>query len=315
MQNKMLDTPLIEAKHIFRYYAQNAVVNDVSFCLNKGEVLGFLGPNGAGKSTTMQMLTGNIAPSSGSISIMGLDLAKHAADCKGYIGYCPETPPLYKELTVDEYLIYCAQIHNINNKQLNQYLDDAKERCGLTDVSQRLIGNLSKGYQQRVGIAQAIIHKPKVIILDEPTIGLDPIQIVAIRKLIKQLGEECGVILSTHILPEVQAICDRVQIIKNGQLIFHSGIDELNAQQQSSSLIIACTEVVDLKLLNCHESITQLESIDEQRVLIHYQGENPASTIAKKAVERRWGLYELSPQKTSLEDIFVQLTRNDEIAP
>lgn len=308
-----MPSPLIEANHLFRYYAQQRVVNDVSFKLNKGEVLGFLGPNGAGKSTTMQMLTGNIAASSGNINIMGLDLANEPAQCKSHIGYCPEIPPLYKELTVDEYLIYCAQLHNINKQQIKQHLDDAKQQCGLTDVANRLIGNLSKGYQQRVGIAQAIIHKPHIIILDEPTVGLDPIQIVEIRNLIKQLGQDCGVILSTHILPEVQATCDRVQIIKNGQLIFHASIDELNAQQQSSSLVIACKNLPELNLLNCHESITKIEPIDEQHALVHYQGENPASVIAKKAVQNLWGLYELSPQKTSLEDVFVQLTCNEEV--
>lgn len=312
----MPDTLLIEASNLYRYYADKAVVKDVSFNLHKGEVLGFLGPNGAGKSTTMQMLTGNIAASSGTINILGLDISANPAHCKSDMGYCPETPPLYKELTVDEYLIYCARLHNIDKNLILQYLQDAKERCGLSDVSHRLIGNLSKGYQQRVGIAQAIIHKPKVIILDEPTVGLDPIQIVEIRNLIRQLGEECGVILSTHILPEVQATCDRVQIIKNGQLIFHASIEELNAQQHSSSLIIACSKLPNFELLKCHASITHIDSIDEQRALIHYQGENPAPTLAKKAFQNLWGLYELSPQKTSLEDIFVQLTcHEDEIAP
>jgi len=307
----MQNTPLIEANHLFRHYAQHIAVNDVSFCLNKGEVLGFLGPNGAGKSTTMQMLSGNIAASSGNINIMGLDLAKEPAQCKSHIGYCPETPPLYKELTVDEYLTYCAQIHNIKKPLIKQHLDDAKQQCGLTDVGKRLIANLSKGYQQRVGIAQAIIHKPDIIILDEPTVGLDPIQIIEIRHLIKQLGKEHGVILSTHILPEVQETCDRVQIIKQGKLIFHASIDELKTQQESSSLIIACSKLPPLDRLKCHDSIIKIETIDEQRVLITYQGDNPAPALAKKAVQNLWGLYELSPQKTSLEDIFVQLTSSE----
>ncbi len=307
-----MTAPLIKVEHLFRYYAQHAAVNDVSFELHKGEVLGFLGPNGAGKSTTMQMLTGNIAPSSGTISIKDFDILEHSNECKRLIGYCPETPPLYKELTVDEYLVYCAQLHFIPRNQIASFLEDAKQQCGLGDVSKRLIGNLSKGYQQRVGIAQAIIHKPDIIILDEPTVGLDPIQIVEIRNLIKQLGQDCGVILSTHILPEVQATCDRVQIIKQGQLIFHASIDELTEQQQSSSLILACAQLPDIEKLHCHESITHITSLDEQRVLIQYQGENPATVLAKKAVQNLWGLYELSPQKTSLEDVFVQLTCDEE---
>jgi len=307
-----MPTPLIHVNQLSRRYAQNNAVDNISFTLNLGEVLGFLGPNGAGKSTTMQMLTGNIAASSGSISIMGLDIIEQASDCKRLIGYCPETPPLYKQLTVDEYLVYCAQLHGVNKNQIIAYLDDAKQQCGLGDVSNRLIGNLSKGYQQRVGIAQAIIHKPKIIILDEPTVGLDPIQIVEIRNLIKQLGQDCGVILSTHILPEVQATCDRVQIIKKGQLVFHASIDELNIKQQTSSFIFGCSQLPNIEKLQCHKSITEIQAIDEQRVLIQYQGENPASVLAKKAVQNLWGLFELSPQKTSLEDIFVQLTRDEE---
>ncbi len=308
----MHNTPLIQAEHLFRYYAHHAAVNDVSFVLNKGEVLGFLGPNGAGKSTTMHMLTGNVAPSSGRILIKGQELMEHASSCKKQIGYCPETPPLYKQLTVNEYLTYCARLHAVPRQHINTYLDDAKQQCGLENVAKRLIGNLSKGYQQRVGIAQAIIHKPDIIILDEPTVGLDPIQIVEIRHLVKQLGQDCGVILSTHILPEVQSTCDRVQIIKNGQLVFHASIDELTKQQQSSSLILACMHLPDSSKINCHPSITNITPLDEQRVLIHYQGENPAPALAKKAVQNLWGLYELSPQKTSLEDIFVQLTCDEE---
>lgn len=308
----MSHTPLIEANNLNRYYAKHKVVNNVSFTLNKGEVLGFLGPNGAGKSTTMQMITGNIAPNDGSIKIMGHDMLEQPIQCKQHIGYCPETPPLYKELTVDEYLIYCAKLHKINSHDIKNYLDDAKRQCGLTEVSDRLIMNLSKGYQQRVGIAQAIIHKPDIIILDEPTVGLDPIQIVEIRNLIKQLAKDRGVILSTHILPEVQATCDRVQIIKNGELIFHASIEELNAEQESSSLILACENMPQIEKLYCHDSITHIETIDEQRVLIRYQGDNPASAIAKKTVQNLWGIYELTPQKTSLEDIFVQLTSNED---
>lgn len=307
-----MSTPLIQVDQLSRKYAQNFAVNNISFSLNKGEVLGFLGPNGAGKSTTMQMLTGNIASSSGSIRIMGFDIVEQASDCKRLIGYSPETPPVYKDLTVDEYLLYCAQLHLVNRAQITSYLDDAKQQCGLAEVSNRLIGNLSKGYQQRVGIAQAIIHKPKIIILDEPTVGLDPIQIVEIRNLIKQLGRECGVILSTHILPEVQETCDRVQIIKNGQLIFHASIDELKNKQQTSSFILGCSQLPDMDKIMCHESITDIQPIDQQRVLIQYQGKNPASALAKKAVQNLWGLFELSPQKTSLEDIFVQLTSDEE---
>lgn len=303
----MSDT-LVEVKNLCRSYAGNKAVNDISFTLSKGEVLGFLGPNGAGKSTTMQMLTGNLSAHAGSIYIKGHELVEHASLCKSHIGYCPETPPLYKELTVNEYLRYCARLHRISENKINESLTQAQQQCGLLDVGHRLIGNLSKGYQQRVGIAQAIIHQPDIIILDEPTVGLDPIQIVEIRQLIKQLGKTKGVILSTHILPEVQATCDRVQIIKQGQLIYHADIQELNAQTHNHSLIIGCEQLPNSTALQCHESISHVDILDQKRALIHYQGNNPAATLAKIAVEQAWGLFELSPQKTSLEDVFVQLT-------
>lgn len=307
MQNENIE-PLIQVTELGKTYAQKTVVDSISFTLNCGEVLGFLGPNGAGKSTTMQMLTGNLTPSFGQVEIKGMNILQQPLKCKSLIGYCPETPPLYKELSVDEYLTYCAQLHQIKSPQIKDHLDEAKQQCGLSSVSNRLIGNLSKGYQQRVGIAQAIIHHPEVIILDEPTVGLDPIQIVEIRELIKQLGKDKGVILSTHILPEVQATCDRVQIIKSGQLIYHADIEELNLQQQTTSLILGCEHLPKQQLLQLNDNIINIEILDHQRARIHYQGDNPASLYANQAVKENWGLFELSPQKTSLEDIFVQLT-------
>jgi len=192
---------LVDAKNLTRYYSRICAVNDVSFELAKGDVLGFLGPNGAGKSSTMQMITGNLAPTAGQISVNGIDLIEKPKQAKLSIGYLPEQPPVYRELTVDEYLEYCARLNRIVRSQQVSAVATAKDRCGLGDVGRRLIGNLSKGFKQRVGIAQAILHSPAVVVLDEPTVGLDPIQIREIRKLIRELGEEHGIILSTHILP------------------------------------------------------------------------------------------------------------------
>ena len=221
-------TNLIEAEHLTRYYGKQCAVNDVSFTLAKGEVLGFLGANGAGKTTTMQMLCGNLAPSAGQIKINGFDLLDQPKAAKLSLGYLPDTPPLYKELTVQEFLLYCAQLHGIAKNSIIDAINRAKERCGLTEVADRLIANLSKGFQQRVGIAQAILHNPEVIVLDEPTVGLDPIQIREIRTLIRELGQDHGVILSTHILTEVQESCSHVQIIHQGQLILNETIAGLN---------------------------------------------------------------------------------------
>ena len=192
---------LISVNNLYRQYGSLDAVHDVSFELQRGEVLGFLGPNGAGKSTTMQIITGNLAPSSGQIKICGIDLLDAPRQAKARIGYLPERPPLYRELSVDEYLVFCTQINRIPRQQRQAALERAKHRCGLEQAGRRLINNLSKGYQQRVGIAQAIIHSPDIVVLDEPTVGLDPIQIREIRHLIRELASEHAVILSTHILP------------------------------------------------------------------------------------------------------------------
>src|SRR3990172_6237639 len=216
---------LARVENLYRYYGDICAVHDVSFEIKRGEVLGFLGPNGAGKSTTMQIISGNLAPSAGLVQINGIDMLDH--------------PPLYRELTVDEYLGYCAQINRVPGGKRRAAVDTAKQRCGLTEVGRRLIGNLSKGFQQRVGIAQAIIHSPALVILDEPTVGLDPIQIREIRALIRELAGEHSVILSTHILPEVQAICDRVQIIHKGELMLSDTIAGLLRRMQASSLLAA----------------------------------------------------------------------------
>lgn len=227
---------LIEVEQLYRYYDNHLAVNDVSFTLEKGEILGFLGPNGAGKSTTMQMICGNLAPSSGQVRINGIDILDNPKEAKAELGYLPENPPVYRELTVDEYLTYCARLHGLKKDKVKVAVDSARERCGLAEVGGRLIGNLSKGFQQRVGIAQAIVHNPRVVILDEPTVGLDPIQIREIRNLIRELGGTHSVILSTHILPEVESICDRIQIMHRGQMVFSGNFAQLkqNHPEQES---------------------------------------------------------------------------------
>jgi ABC-2 type transport system ATP-binding protein len=223
---------LLLAQGLSKHYANHQIIFDLSVSLAKGEVLGLLGVNGAGKSTTLQILSGVIAADAGSIVINGYDLLAQPKQAKRQLGYLPEQPPLYKELTVTEYLRYCAQLHNVPKIQHSAALQYVLESCGLTEMGKRLIGNLSKGFQQRVGIAQAIIHNPAVIILDEPTVGLDPLQITQIRALIQDLSQEHGIILSTHILPEVQAICNRVQIINKGRAVFNGLVESQVALEQ-----------------------------------------------------------------------------------
>ncbi|HUW97668.1 MAG TPA: ATP-binding cassette domain-containing protein [Acidiferrobacter sp.] len=300
---------LVEAEGITRFYGKIAAVIDVSFTIRRGEVLGFLGPNGAGKTTTMQMLGGSLAPSSGRVLIADHDMRSEPRPAKSALGYLPEHPPLYRELTVDEYLDYCAALHRIPRTQRRAARERAKDRCGLGDVGGRLAANLSKGYQQRVGLAQAIIHEPPVVILDEPTVGLDPIQIREIRRLIRELGQDHAVILSTHILPEVQASCDRVQIIHKGRLILSETIDNLMHRVQSQVLVVAFRRNPDVALVQDLAGVHSVTVVDENRLrLFHEPENNPTDALVRLAVEQDWGLYEINPEHSSLESIFVELT-------
>lgn len=303
-------TTLIEAEHLYRYYGSHCAVNDISLSLEKGQVLGLLGPNGAGKTTTMQMLCGNLAPSAGQITINGYDLLDNPKSAKLHLGYLPDTPPLYRELTVDEFLHYCAQLHKIPRTNIGQALANAKDRCGLNDVSARLITNLSKGYQQRIGIAQAILHNPDIIVLDEPTVGLDPIQIREIRSLIRELGQDHGVILSTHILSEVQESCTHVQIIQQGRLILNETIAGLNQQMNTACLELTTRTPADYNTLKAIPGVIEVEGLSSHRTRVHYDSAlNPVEHIAETVVNVGWGLLEMTLLKRSMEDIFIALTQ------
>ncbi len=231
----------LSAQNLCRKYGHHTAVHNVNIQLRRGEVLGLLGPNGAGKTTTMRMLTGNLAPSVGSVEICGIDLLDKPQEAKLHLGFLPEIPPLYQDMTVDEYLLLVAYLHRISKQRAQAALDNVKQRCGLDAQGRYVIGTLSKGFQQRVGIAQAIIHNPDVIILDEPTVGLDPNQMREIRALIRELGVSSGVILSTHILSEVESVCDRVQIMHKGSVVFNQTMAEL--QHQGASLEAVFTQL------------------------------------------------------------------------
>lgn len=306
----MSSETLIAVSKLSRYYGKFCALREVSFEVKRGQVLGFLGPNGAGKTTTMQLITGTLAASAGEITVAGYDLLEQPLQAKAALGYLPEQPPLYRDMLVSEYLRFCAELHQVPRAEINKAVNYAAGRCGLGEVFSRLIGNLSKGYQQRVGIAQAIIHNPAVVILDEPTVGLDPIQIREIRNLIRELGEDHSVILSTHILPEVQAVCNHVQIIKNGALVLNDTIDGLLAQMQSNSLQIGLRRLpTDLQGFAHLLGVESVEMIDAQHLRIgHSAAHNPAEAIAEYAVTQGLGLFELRPEQRSLEQIFVDLT-------
>jgi ABC-2 type transport system ATP-binding protein len=302
---------LVQVENLSRYYQNHCAISHLSFSLKAGEVLGFLGPNGAGKSTTMQVISGNLAPTEGEVSIAGHDIIESPRAAKARLGYLPEHPPVYRDSSVDEYLKFCARLHRIPSSRRKGSLDRVKQQCGLTEVGGRLIGNLSKGYQQRVGIAQAIIHDPPVVILDEPTVGLDPIQIREIRQLIRSLGSERSVILSTHILSEVQATCDRVQIIRAGELIYNASIESLN-QGHEQSYAVALRQSPGVEQLASLAGVDHAEKLEERRYRVFFAPDATPDALVTAAVERDWGLYELIPEQQSLEDLFIELTHNEE---
>ena len=300
----------LNAFDLSRQFGSNYAVRDVSFQLNQGEVLGFLGPNGAGKSTTMRMLTGNLAPSQGSVKICGIDIIENPKEAKALIGYLPEIRPLYKEFTVNEFLNIAARFHKVKSSYVHKAVEVAKDKCGLAHMSNRLIENLSNGYQQRVGIAQAIIHNPEIVILDEPTVGLDPIQIREIRKLIKEIGKKHSVILSTHILPEVEMVCDRVQMIDKGNLVFQGSIEDLKQQRLGNKLLIGFSKPPTLTKLKTIKGVEKIEKDEQGMFIIKFKDKYlPAEEIVYLASKENWGLYHIAPHVTSLEDIFVQLTQ------
>ena len=306
-----IPTTTVFAHQLSRWFGARSAVLEIDLELKKGEVLGFLGPNGAGKTTTMRMLTGNLAPSVGTIKICGIDLLDQPKAAKRLIGYLPENPPLYRELNVDEYLMLAARLHRVAKSALKDSVERAKQRCGLSEVSKQLIGSLSRGYQQRVGIAQAIIHNPEVVILDEPTVGLDPIQMREIRVLIRELGGTHSVILSTHILPEVESVCDRAVIMHLGKNMYSGGIEALKHMREGHSLQLGLRNPPELSQLQL-PGVIAVEKINDTLFEIQYTpGADPSEELAKAAAAQGWGLYQINRRQTSLEDVFVQLTQQE----
>jgi ABC-2 type transport system ATP-binding protein len=229
INTKSRTEPLVEVKDLVKYYGDRLAVDNISFDVGKGEILGFLGPNGAGKTTTMRIITGYMPPTRGEVKVCGIDVLEKPVEAKRLIGYLPENPPVYSDMTVISYLKFVAKLKKVPKNKIKERLDFVLEKCGLKDVKGRIIGNLSRGYRQRVGIAQAIIHDPQIMIFDEPTVGLDPQQVVEIRNLIKEISKDKTVILSTHILSEVTKICSRVIIISGGRLVFSEYLDRIGA--------------------------------------------------------------------------------------
>ncbi len=294
---------LLHTEQLSRHYGDLCAVDGISLELHAGEVLGFLGPNGAGKSTTMQMISGVLAPSQGSIHLNGINLLRDPLNAKRQLGYLPETPPLYPEMRVDEYLRHCARLHGLRGDEIASSVTRAKQRCALDTVSRRVIGQLSKGYRQRIGIAQAIIHQPRVLILDEPTSGLDPNQILEIRHLIRELARECAILLSTHILPEVKSVCDRVLILHQGKPVYRGVIG-----QQSRSLLVTLGSESEVECLEQIDGIESLEALGSQRFRLQLSSDLTPAALSREIVQQGASLNALEQDQDQLERIFSQVT-------
>ena len=311
----------LSARNLCRRSGQHDIIRDVSLELRHGEVLGLLGHNGAGKSTTLQMLTGALLPQSGHIEICGYDLARQPAQAKAHIGFLPEIPPLYREMRVDDYLLFAAKLHRVPRAQIANDLTETKRRCGLQSSGNKIIGTLSKGYQQRVGIAQAIIHQPEVIILDEPTVGLDPSQIRDIRALIRELGDAHSVILSTHLLSEVASICDRVEIIHHGSLIYSDSSERMRQYGHQPGFIVTLLAPPALAELQAIAGVQQVEQLSATQFRILYAaapspdtGPDTGTVLLGLAAQHGWQAKQLVPLQARLEDVFMQITQSEETA-
>jgi ABC-2 type transport system ATP-binding protein len=314
---------MISVKELTKRYARNLAVDNISFEVKKGEIVGFLGPNGAGKTTTMRMLTCFLWPTSGTATVAGFDVLEKPLEVKKRIGYLPESPPLYPEMVTDEYLAFVGKLKGLSGADLAKRIDYVCERCAVSDVKKKQLGKLSKGYRQRVGLAQAIIHNPDVLILDEPTAGLDPKQINETRDLIKSLAGDHTVILSTHILPEVEQTCEEVIIINNGKIVATDSVRNLrNRARGSESVLIELagrngsleTNEVEKRLTTiAGVSKVALKESDDNRYTFEIEGGNDLvrGDLARAVVESGWDLNELRSTALSLEQVFLQLTQDE----
>lgn len=310
---------LIEVKHLTKRYGGHTAVSDLSFEIDKGVIYGFLGPNGAGKSTTMNIITGCLGATEGEVLVDGHSVSEEPMEAKKRIGYLPELPPLYTDMTPEEYLRFVAEAKGVSRKEQAEQIAAIMEKTGITQVSHRLIRNLSKGYRQRVGIAQALLGKPEVIILDEPTVGLDPAQIIEIRDLIRELGKEHTIVLSSHILSEVQAVCDSIMIISGGKLVASDTTENLTrrfAGTQTLCLEAEADEKTMRKALDRVEGIASVEVKPEEKentVLLVKAEEDKdiRAKVFKAFAKENVTLLEMTTVHADLEDVFLELTQND----
>ena len=321
---------MIKIEHMSKSYGPYPAVIDISFEVLRGEIVGFLGPNGAGKTTTMRVVTGFTPPTEGVVTVSGYDVVSHSLDVRRHIGYLPETVPLYLDMTVTDYLKYMGEIRGMNSSWVKERLSLVIEMVKLGEYRDTLVGRLSKGYRQRTGIAQAILHEPDVLIMDEPTIGIDPIQVVETRELISDLGREHTLLLSSHILPEVSAICSRVLVINDGRIVADDDPDQLSDKLQHAERIEVSVRGVDAPafISAMREISVVIDARTDQRVSIVQRAErenfspfivdarpnnNASELVAKTVIDNGWGLSNLTPLPMTLEEIFLELTTEENL--
>ena len=304
-----MKTPIVEVEHLSHRYSVDWAIRDINLTIEKNGILGLLGSNGAGKSTTMNIICGVLNQTQGDVRINGIDLRRNPVEAKKHIGFLPQKPPLYPDLTVDEYLVYCATLRRMETPKIRKAVDLAKERCGIAHFSRRLIKNLSGGYQQRVGIAQAIVHNPQFVVLDEPTNGLDPNEFLEIRTLIREIAADHAVLLSTHILSEVQAICQEIRMIEHGKMVFSGTMEEFDNYVVPSSLNVTFANPPEAGELERIDRVLHVERTGPGTFRLRFKGEDSITEqIVALSVEKGWRLHEISLERCSLDVIFAQLS-------
>ncbi len=300
---------IVKLEHLSHRYSKDWAIEDISFEIDKTGIVGLLGSNGAGKSTTMNILCGVLSQTEGKVLIEGFDTREHPAEAKKRIGFLPQNAPLYLEVTVDEYLTYCANLRHIPGNKIKAAVDEVKEKCGVAHFSKRLLGNLSGGYRQRVGIAQAIIHHPLLVVLDEPTNGLDPNQILEVRHLIKEIAEERSVIFSSHILAEIQATCHDIIMIEGGKMVFSDTMDSFNNYIEPNSLVVTLGNPPAKEKLAALPGITNVEFLTSKTIRMHFNiTQDITESIVETSVAQGWKLKEINLEKSALDAIFAQLS-------
>ena len=304
---------ILEVKRLSHRYSRSWAIRDINFDIHRAGVTGLLGSNGAGKSTTMNIMCGVLRQTEGSVLINGIDLREEPEKAKQLIGFLPQQAPLHLDLTVDEYLHYCAQLRNVSASQAPAAIAEAKEKCGVSHFSRRLLRNLSGGYRQRVGIAQAILHRPLLVVLDEPTNGLDPNQITEVRKLIKDIGQERAVILSSHILSEVQATCRDIKMIEGGQVVFSDSMQAFNNYVTPHSLLVRMEAPPPYEELSALPGVRKVEEIQQgyMRMFFDTDAQHVSRIVVTASVEKGWHLHEIMLERSTLDEVFARLSRKD----